>query len=90
MILDIGLYLFGTIINWLIILLPDFSIYPDQLLNGISFFGEKMASLDFFIFDVPAFMVIFLFILQFEIYYFLALKIASIANFFRGSGKLEL
>lgn len=90
MIIDVILYIFGSFIGWIGLLLSEYSIYPQNLLNGISFFGQKIATLDFFIFDIPAIMTIFLFVLQFEIYYFFALKIVSVINFFRGGGKLEL
>jgi hypothetical protein len=90
MILDIALYVIGQFISWVALLLPAFSIYPDSLLNGLQFFGEKISSLDFFIFDIPKLFGILIFIIQFEIYYFTALKIVSIINFFRGGGKLEL
>ena len=90
MIVDIILYVFGSLVGWTAALLPDWSLYPTGLIDGIEFFGEKIAGLNFFIFDIPEIMKIGIFILTFEIYYFTANKIASIINFFRGSGKLEL
>jgi len=90
MIIDILLYIIGTMITWIAYLLPVISIYPPELLAGVAFFGERIAALNFFIFDIPAIMAIFIAILQFEALYYLALKIASLVNFFRGSGKIEL
>jgi hypothetical protein len=90
MIIDAILYLLGAFIGWVASILPTFSVYPPALLEGINFFGQKLASLDFFIFNIPQIMVVGLAFLTFEINYFLALKIVSVVNFFRGSGKLEL
>jgi hypothetical protein len=77
-------------ITWLCVLLPTFSVYPQNLLDGIAFFGQKISGLDFFVFDIQAIFTIFLFVLQFEFFYFLTKKIVSIINFFRGAGKIEM
>jgi hypothetical protein len=90
MAVDAILYIFGTLISWVAAILPDFSIYPDKFLAGIEYCGEKIHTLDFFIFDIPNLMIIFIWFLSFESYYFTAQKIGSLINFFRGSGKLEI
>jgi hypothetical protein len=77
-------------ITWLSFLLPNFSVYPQAMLDGLSFFGQKISSLDFFVFDISAIFTIFIFLLQFELFYFVAKKTVSIINFFRGSGKIEI
>jgi len=90
MIVDAIIYILGTFISWVAALLPDFSIYPANFIGVIEIVGEKIQTLDFFLIDVPGIMAIFIFLLDFSIYYFIARKIGSLINFFRGSGKLEI
>lgn len=90
MIIDVLIYILGTLISWVGALLPDYSIYPSNFLGGIEVAGEKLQTLDFFILDINGILAAFIFLLTFEIYYFTAQKIVSLINFFRGSGKLDI
>jgi len=90
MLVDIIIYVFATLISWTASILPTWTLWPPIVLESVAFFGQQMQKLNFFIFDVPAIMVIVVFLLYFEIYYFTTRKIVSLINFFRGSGKLEL
>lgn len=90
MIIDIIIYILATLVSWIAVILPVYSIYPENFLDGIEYVGEKVNTLDFFIFDINGIMVIFTFLLSFEVYYFTAQKIGSLINFFRGSGKLDI
>lgn len=90
MIPDLFLFIVGQLISWVAFILPSFSLYSPDILSGISFFGQKIAGLNFFVFDIPKILTIFLALVQFEAVYFMAKKIASVINFFRGSGKLDI
>lgn len=90
MIIDVLFYIIGYLVQILVYILPDWSFYPQTFLDGIAFFGQKIATLNFFIFDIPQIMIILTTVLSFESFYYLVRRLVSVVNFFRGSGKLDI
>jgi hypothetical protein len=89
MIPSIFFYILGTLLYAMAIFLPEWSIYPPAILEGLTYIGSAAAKLNF-IFDMFSLFAAFVFIFQFLAYYYLAVVVISIINFFRGSGAVEM
>lgn len=89
MIIDI----FFVILNWFLsvitYILPVFSIYPQNVLDGFTYFVDCLYKVNFIlpIFDI---LTAILFLINFEIYYYTAKILISIINFFRGTGEIKI
>lgn len=69
-------------------ILPNWTIYPDEILEAVNYFGSCLDLFDltgtgFF----KSFVAMLLLLLQFEVYYFTAKKIISFVNWARGTGR---
>lgn len=76
------LYYFVVIIC---IILPTFQIWPNELLQGLSYFFSSLAQFNF-IFPIDSFFEILIFFISFETLYFTANLIMKLFNYFRGTG----
>ncbi len=78
-----------TIFCWLIdavcFLLPQWQIWPDDLLNGIGYFCGCLAKLNF-IFPIDTLFTVIIFVIIFESTYFSSKIVMKVINFFRGTG----
>jgi hypothetical protein len=66
-------------------LLPTWSIWPSDLLTGLTYFFSSLAKLNF-LFPVDTLFTVLLFIINFEVLYFTAKIIMKVFNYFRGTG----
>lgn len=85
MLIDVILGLFGYIIQAIATLLPEWQVWPDSVFNGLEYFAQTFATLDFLI-PVATVFSAFLFLVNFFVAYFTAKLITKVANFFRGTG----
>jgi len=89
MIITLLLYIAGGLVGFIAELLPTKQIYPIQLTEGITYFGQQIGRLNFII-PVYELSGIVLFLLNFLSAYYLAILFLMVVNWFRGSGKIEI
>jgi hypothetical protein len=82
-------YILGGMIGFFASWLPTFSVWPDSLITGIDYFGEKIMLLNF-IFPIYELSFLILFLILFFSTYYTARIIAMVLNWIRGSGSIEL
>lgn len=89
MIPSVIFYILGTLIYSLAIFLPEFSIYPTAITEGLAYVGAAAGKLNF-IFAMTDLFNAFVLIFQFLGFYYSAKIIISIVNWFRGAGSIEM
>lgn len=78
-------YILTFFISFIVLLLPTWSIWPDSLLTGLTYFFSSLAKLNF-IFPIDTLFTVLLFIVNFEILYFSSKLVMKLFNYFRGTG----
>jgi hypothetical protein len=78
-------YILSLFLGNIVIILPTWTLWPNSLLTGITYFASSMAKLNF-IFPIDSLFSVILFIINFEVLYFLAKLIMKIFNYVRGTG----
>jgi uncharacterized membrane protein len=79
------IYILNLFIGLIVLLLPSWSVWPSDLLTGLSYFCASLAKLNF-IFPIDSFFTVLLFIVNFEILYFTSKIIMKVFNYLRGTG----
>jgi len=85
MIIDIFLYILAWLISVIAFILPTWTFWPEDLLEGLSYFAASLAKFNF-IFPVDALFAILIFFVSFEALFFGAKLVMKIFNFIRGTG----
>lgn len=89
MIVDI----FFTILGWLMQLvaffLPSWTIWPDDLLTGLSYAVSSLGKLNF-IFPIDTLLTCLLFLINFEVLYFTAKIVVKFFNWIRGASGIDI
>lgn len=85
MIITLLLYLISFFIAAIGAILPAWTIWPANLLSGLTYFCSSLASVNF-IFPIDSLFTIILFIINFEVLYLTAKIILKIFNYARGTG----
>jgi hypothetical protein len=80
------LLLLTWFIKVIVFILPKWTLWPQALTNGISYFSASLAKFNF-IFPIDTLFDIIKVLMLFEVTYFTAKLILKIFNFFRGTGK---
>jgi hypothetical protein len=86
MIFDILLYIVGFLIRQIALILPSWQIWPENILNGLKYFCNVLAKINF-IFPVDTLFTCLLLFINFLGIYYTAKLIFMIFNFFRGTGQ---
>jgi hypothetical protein len=79
------IYIFSAFLSVIVFLLPSWSVWPTDLLSGLSYFATSLAKLNF-IFPIDSLFTVLLFVINFEVLYFTAKIIMKVFNYFRGTG----
>jgi hypothetical protein len=85
MITNILLYIFSEIIHIFAQILPTWQVWPTALTDGLTYFFQQLAFLDF-LFPIDTLFTVILFFITFEVAYFSAKILIKIVNFLRGTG----
>jgi len=85
MIFTMFFYVLSYIFIIISVVLPQWSLWPDNLLISISALANSFAGLNFFL-PVSELFVVFLFVLNFEVLYLTAKIVAKVFNYLRGTG----
>jgi len=85
MIATIFLGLISLFINTTTYILPTWTLWPDDLLTGITYFAGSIGKLNFLL-PIDTFFTVILFLINFEVLYFTAKFILKIFNYVRGTG----
>ena len=86
MIVDVLLIIVSWFIRVLVFILPAWSPWPQDLLDGLTYFFSSLAKLNF-LFPIDTLFTIILFVINFEVLYFGAKLLTKVINFFRGTGE---
>jgi hypothetical protein len=89
MIFTLIIYLFSFFISALVAMLPGWSLWPDILLTGVSYFCSCLAHFNF-IFPVDTLFSVLLFLINFEILYFTSKLVIMFWNWIRGAGGINI
>lgn len=85
MIIDIVLYLIGYLLNFISIILPTWTIWPQTLLDGFSYFASAFARLNFLL-PINTLFNCLSFLIGFEATYLSVKLTMKLFNFLRGTG----
>lgn len=85
MITTLLLYLLSILLSVIVFLLPSWSVWPDELLTGLSYFLSCLAEVNY-IFPIDTLFTVLIFIINFEVLYFTAKLIMKLFNYIRGTG----
>jgi hypothetical protein len=85
MITDLAIFILRLIIDTIVLVLPQWSVWPPDLLNGLSYTAQSLAKLNF-IFPIDSLFNIISFVILFETLYLTAKIILKVFGFIRGSG----
>lgn len=85
MIADIFLFVLGQIIHFIAGLLPTWSLWPQSLLDGLTYFAGAIGHLNFLL-PIDSLFTVILFMVNFEVYYLGAKLLMKLANYIRGTG----
>ena len=93
MIASIFLYIFSFILS-IMSALTDFiaqgrSIWPDNVLNGLTYFFTQLMNWDFLL-NITQLLTAIKFLIAFEVIYLLVKLALKIINWIRGAGPIEL
>jgi hypothetical protein len=89
MLITILLFVFSAILSMLCLILPKISIWPDQMLSALEYFGQKMSLLKILPFAIDTLSECIILFLTFLGFWFSAKLILSLINWIRGSGELK-
>lgn len=89
MIIDIFLYIIGFLVKQIAIILPSWQIWPDAILNGLTYFLNSLAKINF-IFPIDTLFNCILLFTNFLTIYYSAKLVFMIFNYFRGSGEIKI
>lgn len=85
MITDLLIYILRLIIDTIVFVLPSWTVWPPDLLNGLNYTAQSLAKLNF-IFPIDSLFTIILFVITFETLYLSSKIILKVFGFIRGSG----
>ena len=85
MIITLLLYLITAFLTTIVWLLPTWTLWPDTLLDGLTYFFTAIAKFNF-IFPIDSLFAVILFIVNFEVLYLTVKLIMKIFNYARGTG----
>jgi len=89
MVISILFYIIGFILNVLAGLLPVWSIYPPEILEGFQYFASCLMQLNFFI-DTYSICCAIVFLAQFFAVYYGVVLLVSIISAIRGHKIIEI
>ena len=85
MITTLAFYLVGFIIQIFALALPTWSIWPDDIKNGLNYFVSSMANWNF-LFPVDTIFKIIILFTEFLAAYIVYKLVSKILNYLRGTG----
>lgn len=85
MITDLLIFIFRIVIDAIVFVLPTWTIWPPDLLNGVAYFAGSLAKINF-IFPIDTLFTIIIFIINFEVLYLTAKIVMKAFNYLRGTG----
>ena len=88
MILTFFFYILTIFLTLLIHLLPDWTLWPDDLATSFNYFFSLLAKLNF-LFPIDVLFDVILFVIGFEVLYFTAKIVLKVINFFRGASGID-
>lgn len=86
MITDLLIYAAALVLKVFATILPNFQLWPDTLITGLNYLSDKVMNLNF-IFPIDTLYTAIRFYVAYEVAYYTAQGLASVFNFFRGTGK---
>lgn len=89
MIADIFLIIVGWLLQVIIFLLPKWSIWPQTLIDGLTWFFTSLMNLNI-VFPVDTLLLCISTFIIFQVYYLQAKIILKIFNYIRGAGGLDI
>lgn len=89
MLSDLFITIFQGIIDFLVWVLPEWSIYPQAFTDGLQYFFTSLGKFNF-ILPMDTFLAVISFLVNFEVGYYTAKLIIKAVNFLRGSGELKI
>lgn len=85
MITDIAIFILRLIFDSIVFLLPSWTVWPPDLLNGLTYFVSSLAKINF-IFPIDSLFSVITFLINFEVAYLTAKIVLKIFNYIRGTG----
>lgn len=85
MIITLFLFLISYVLNFLCIILPTWQIWPQALLDGLTYFFQQIAVFNF-LFPIDTLFSAIILFLYFEAGFFTAKLILKFVNYVRGTG----
>ena len=89
MVTNILLYSISFLLKQIADILPEWSIWPDEVLAGLYYFFANLAKLNI-ILPLDVIFDCLLFFINFIVIYFTAKLVLMVINFFRGSGEIKI
>lgn len=94
MLIDILLFILGIIIDLLVyvldfLLIGKITIWPDELLNGLTYFFTNLMNFDF-VLNIGQLLLVLQFLFLFFILYVPARLIVKLVNWIRGAGSIDI
>lgn len=89
MIVDLGIYIFSLLIDTVSFFLPAFSVWPQGLLDGLTYFANSLAVFNF-ILPIDTFFQALDYFVGFESAYFTVKILLKFIGFFRKSSALTI
>jgi hypothetical protein len=87
MIVSLFLYIFSYLIGFFALLLPDWTIWPQDLKDGIYYFADKIGDLNI-ILPIDNWFIAAQTFVRFLIYFLIFKLIVGIINWIRGAGSI--
>ena len=85
MIITMILYVLTMLLNMISTVLPSWQVWPQNLLDGLTYFLGTLWNFDFII-PVATLYQVIIFMISFEVTYFTAKIIMKVFNYLRGTG----
>jgi hypothetical protein len=85
MIFTMVFYVLSYLVTMICDVLPAWTIWPDSLLNSITYFSNSILSLNFLL-PISELFTILMFLINFEVFYLSTKIVAKLFNYVRGTG----
>lgn len=85
MITDIFIYLIRIFLDFMVWLLPTWQVWPQALIDGLTYVFASMAKLNF-IFPIDSLFLVLTAFIYFEVAYLGAKLVMKLLNYIRGTG----
>ena len=89
MVTDILITTFTWILNGIVFILPQWTIYPQAFTDGLQYFFTSLVKFNFF-FPIDTLLTALIFFVHFEVLYYTAKLIMGGISMLRGSGEIKL